>query len=129
MLVVALAIAAFCATALDEAVTSQALGAVRLAQQRAFLAAASGLNRATEQLRHSPAFAPMELAIEPPDRLTIEAYATVRSALPQGFSAGQFAEQHYELRSTGLSARGAHSVQVMGLRRLELAEPAAPVPP
>lgn len=120
VMVLILAVAAFCASALEEAVTDRALGNARLAQQRAFLASASGLNLATRELQLAPvAAASRNYPLRAPDRVNIEMRATLRNPLPMGFSAGRLVEQHYELRSTGQSQRNARSVQTQGFKRLE----------
>ena len=118
VLVLLLIVAAFSASALDEAVTNRALSTSRLAQQRAFLAAASGLNLAAAALRQDAAW-PQEYPLPSPDHVRVEMLRTLRNPLPPGYSSGRFAEQFYELHSTGRSTRGARSVQVQGLRRME----------
>ena len=128
VLVLMLIVAAFSASALDEAVTNRALSTSRLAQQRAFLAAASGLNLAAAALRHDAA-PPQEYPLPAPDHVRVEMRRTLRNPLPTGYSSGHFAEQFYELQSTGRSTRGARSVQVQGLRRVEPLESAAPIDP
>ena len=118
VLVLLLIVAAFSASALDEAVTNRALSTARLAQQRSFLAAASGLTLAADALQRDP-FWPQQYPLPAPDRVSVEMRRGLRRPLPQGYTIGRFAEQFYELRSTGRSARGAQSVQVQGLRRVE----------
>ena len=118
VLVLLLIVAAFSASALDEAMTNRALSTARLAQQRAFLAAASGLNLAAAALQRDTAW-PEEYPLPAPDHVRVEMRRTLRRPLPQGYTIGRFAEQFYELRSTGHSTRGAQSVQVQGLRRVE----------
>ena len=125
VLVLILAVAAFCASALEEAATDRALGNARLAQQRAFLASASGLNLAARELQQAPvAVASRDYALRTPDRVSVEIRATLRNPLPPGFSAGRFVEQHYELHSVGRSQRNARSAQTQGFKRVELADAA-----
>jgi Tfp pilus assembly protein PilX len=120
VLLVALVIAAFCAASLEEAVTNRTISNAHLAQHRAFNAAATGLQRAITDLQAGPvAVQSREYPLEAPDRVRVETRATQRNPLPSGFSAGRFSEQFYELTSTGRSVRGALSVQVQALRRLE----------
>jgi type II secretory pathway pseudopilin PulG len=126
VLVLLLIVAAFSASALDEAMTNRALSTSRLAQQRAFLAAASGLNLAAATLRQDNSL-PQEYPLPSPDQVQVEMRRTLRNPLPPGYSSGRFAEQFYELRSTGRSMRGARSVQVQGLRRVEPLDSAATV--
>jgi hypothetical protein len=128
VLVLLLIVAAFSASAFDEAVTNRALSSARLAQQRAFLAAASGLNLATATLQQDAAW-PQEYPLPPPDHVRVEMQRTLRNPLPPGYSNGHFAEQFYELRSTGRSTRGARSVQVQGLRLVEPLDSSAPADP
>ncbi|HYP79317.1 MAG TPA: hypothetical protein VEQ17_03455 [Steroidobacteraceae bacterium] len=118
VLVLLLIVAAFSASALDEAVTNRTLSTARLAQQRAFLAAASGLNLAAGALQRDTSW-PQEYPLPASDRVRVEMRRMLRRPLPQGYTIGRFAEQFYELRSTGRSTRGARSVQVQGLRRVE----------
>ena len=127
MLLVALVIAAFCASALEEAVTNRTLSNAHLAQHRAFNAAAAGLQLAIADLQSAPvAVRSREYPLPAPDHVRVETRAIQRNPLPSGFSAGRFSEQFYELTSTGKSVRGALSVQVQALRRLE---PDADPPP
>jgi hypothetical protein len=128
VLVLVLIVAAFSVSALDEAVTNRALSSARLAQQRAFHAASSGLTLAAAALRQDAAW-PQEYPLPDPDHVRVEMRRTQRNLLPPGYSAGYFVEQFYELRSTGRSMRGARSVQVQGLRRVEPLDPGAgPLP-
>lgn len=127
ILIVALLIAAFCAASLEEAVTNRAISNAHLAQRRAFNAAATGLQLAIADLQKaSVSVSSHDYALPSPDRVTVETRAIQRNPLPAGFSVGHFAEQVYELTSTGRSVRGAKSVQVQGLRRVE--PDAAPAP-
>jgi hypothetical protein len=128
VLVLILAVAAFCASALEQAVTDRALGNARLAQQRAFLAASSGINLAARELpHHPPGVLSRDYPLPPPDQVNVETRATVRNALPAGFSAGRFVEQHYEMRGVGRSLRNARSTQTQGFRRIELVEASLPM--
>jgi len=130
VLVLLLIVAAFSASALDEAVTNRALSTARLAQQRSFLAAASGLNLAAAALQRDTSW-PQEYPLPSPDRVRVEMRRTLRRPLPPGYTIGRFVEQFYELSSTGRSTRGAQSVQVQGLRRVEPldSDPAGGTPP
>jgi hypothetical protein len=128
VLVLLLIVAAFSASALDEALTNRAISTSRLAQQRAFLAAASGLNLAAAAIRQEAVW-PQEYPLPEPDHVRVELRRTLRNLLPPGYSSGLFAEQFYELRSTGRSMRGARSVQVQGLRSVEPLDPDAPTHP
>ena len=120
MLLVALVVAAFCAAALEEAVTNRTLSNAHLAHHRAFNAAATGLRLAIDDLQSAPvAVRSRGYPLQAPDRVHVETRATQRNPLPSGFSAGRFSEQFYEVTSTGKSVRGASSVQVQALRRLE----------
>jgi len=123
VLVLILIVAAFCASALDEAVTNRALAGARLAQQRAFLAASAGLQLAMADLPNdAPLITSREFPLASPvDHVRVETRRTLSNPLPAGFSAGRFVERYYELQSEGRSLRGARSVQAQGLRRIEAA--------
>jgi hypothetical protein len=123
VLVLILIVAAFCASALDEAVTNRALAGARLAQQRAFLAASSGLQLTIADLQKEvPVITPREFPLaSPADHVRVETRRTLSNPLPAGFSAGRFVEQYYELKSEGRSLRGARALQTQGLRRIEAA--------
>jgi hypothetical protein len=93
--------------------------------QRAFTAGEVGLAQVSAELARPGAPAPGPRRIRLPAHVTDGAETSVTEAaaipLPAGFSAGRIIERHYEVRSTGWSARGARVVQVEGLYRRELA--------
>jgi len=117
------AVAAFTASALDEAVTNRALAGARLAQQRAFNAASAGLNLAIAELRKG-SHSPLHTYELPGADAEVRVEEKSRVMMPAGYSAGRFVEQFYEIRSSGSSVRGARSVQVQGLKRVEAEDPA-----
>jgi hypothetical protein len=124
-LTLALLMGLLAAAALQDASLARTLATTRMLHQRAFAAGEIGLARMAAQLADPGA------ALPPPDRATLPAHATdgfetsvVEAAaitLPMGFSAGRVTERHFEVRSTGWSARGTRVVQVEGLYRRELA--------
>jgi hypothetical protein len=113
------------AAALQDASLARTLATTRMLHQRAFAAGEIGLARVASELARP------EAAVPAPGRISIPAHATdgadtsvlevATIALPPGYSAGRVIERHFEVRSTGWSARGTRVVQVEGLYRRQLA--------
>jgi hypothetical protein len=111
--------------ALQDASLARTLATTRMLHQRAFAAGEIGLARMAGELARP------ETALPAPAHFSIPAHATdgadtsvvetAAIALPTGYSAGRVIERHFEVRSTGWSARGARVVQVEGWSRRELA--------
>lgn len=109
------------AAALDETVTDRVLAGARLSQQRAFLAASSGLNVGLEAMENGTQ-APASITPALPARsgqVRVDIILTRENPVPAGFTAGRFIERSYEIRSAGQSTRQATSIQVQGIRRIE----------
>jgi hypothetical protein len=112
------------ATALQDANLARTLATTRMLHQRAFAAGEVGLAQVSAELARPGSPIPGPHRIRLPAHATDGAETGVTEAatpLPTGFSAGRIIERHYEVRSTGWSARGARVVQVEGLYRRELA--------
>ncbi|MEO8307823.1 MAG: hypothetical protein ABI616_07255 [Pseudomonadota bacterium] len=122
---IALLMGLLAVTALQDAGLARTLATTRLLHQRAFSAGEIGLARATAMLAVPGAAAPGPARFNLPAHVTDGVDTTVLEtaaiALPTGYSASRVIERHFEVRSTGWSARGARVVQVEGLYRHELA--------
>jgi hypothetical protein len=124
-LALALLMGLLAAAALQDASLARTLATTRMLHQRAFAAGEIGLARVASELARP------EAAVPAPGRISIPAHATdgadtsvlevATIALPPGYSAGRVIERHFEVRSTGWSARGIRVVQVEGLYRRQLA--------
>jgi hypothetical protein len=113
--------ALFAAHAATETGTAALLAAQRMLQQRAFEASESGVLAVVEQLRRGDAPAArqrLQSAGFPTDGATVDSAIISRRQLPNGFSAGRVLETHYEIHSTGRSARGSEAIVVQGVRQL-----------
>jgi Tfp pilus assembly protein PilX len=110
-------------SAVQDALTSRTLATTRLYHQRAFEMAELGAAGAMAELRTGamPSAMPRQMhpAPSPTDSAVVTVSSVATNSLPTGFSAGRFVGHHYEISSTGLSARNARVVQVQGLRRIE----------
>jgi hypothetical protein len=113
--------ALFAAHAATETGTTALLAAQRLLQQRAFEAGESGGIAVLNQLQAGvdpAALQHLQSAEFQTDAATVATTIISRQRLPAGFSAGRVWETHYEIHSTGRSARGAESIVVQGVRQL-----------
>jgi Tfp pilus assembly protein PilX len=99
------------------------LSGTRLFQQRAFVLADRGIEQALQDLEASGAPADYTRELHPagdaPGSVTVSLRATGTEALPAGFSAGKLVLRRYEIEGIGHAARGARSVQVQGVVRVE----------
>ncbi len=114
--------ALFAAHAATETGTTALLAAQRLLQQRAFEASESGIVAVLDQLRAGadPVMRQQLQSAEfQTDAATVTTTIISRQLLPDGYSAGRVRETHYEIHSTGRTARGAESVVVQGVRQLQ----------
>jgi hypothetical protein len=119
--------ALFAAHAATEAGTVSLLATQRLLQQRAFEAGESGLLAVERQLQtgFDPASRQhLQSADFPTDGAQVTTALVARQLLPLGYSAGRVTESHYEIQSSGQSARGTRVTVVQGVRQLR----AAPAP-
>jgi hypothetical protein len=126
-LALALLMGLLATAALQDASLARTLATTRMLHQRAFAAGEIGLARMATELAVPGA------AVPAPSRVSLPAHATdgfetsvveiAAIPLPKGYSAGRVMERHYEVRSTGWSARGARVVQVEGLFRRETVPP------
>lgn len=113
--------ALFAAHAATETGTAALLAAQRLLQQRAFEISESGVLAIVEQLQSGVdpmARQRFQSAEFPTDAATVASMLISRRHLPTGFSAGRVVETHYEIHSTGRSARGSEAIVVQGVRQL-----------
>lgn len=112
----------YTAATMQNTLFATVLSGTRIFQQRAFVLADLGIEQALRDLAAAapPADYTRELHPLPgtEDSVTLALRATGSEALPAGFSAGRLLAQHYEISSTGHSARGARSVQVQGVLRV-----------
>jgi hypothetical protein len=124
-LALALLMGLLATTALQDANLARTLATTRMLHQRAFAAGEVGLAQVSAELARPGAPIPGLRRIVLPAHATDGAETSVTEAaaipLPTGFSANRVIERHYEVHSTGWSARGARVVQVEGLYRRELA--------
>jgi Tfp pilus assembly protein PilX len=110
------------ANAMQSALTDRTLATTRQLHQQAFELAEMGAAMvvkdlqsgapATEQTRVLP------LPASPGTAATVSLHRTARHTMPEGFSAGKFEQQHWELTSVGRAARAAAVTQTQGLRRI-----------
>jgi hypothetical protein len=124
-LAIAMLMGLMAVAALQDAGLARTLATTRALHQRAFAAGEIGLARVAAELAIPDAPVPA------PSRFTLPAHATdgvetgvveiAAIPLPTGYSAGRVTERHFEVRSTGWSARGTRVVQVEGLYRRDLA--------
>jgi Tfp pilus assembly protein PilX len=123
----ALLMALLAASALQDAGLARSLATTRLLHQRAFAAGEIGLAQVATELAPpgAPVPAPRRstLAAHPTDSVETAVVETLADTLPNGHSAGRIVERHFEVRSTGWSARNTRVVQVEGLRRRDLVPP------
>jgi hypothetical protein len=100
------------------------LATQRQLHQHAFEAAESGAVAAMEQLASGVA-APLDVRVDGviAASATVASALTSRVALSEGFSSGRVAEVHYEIRSTGHSARNSNVTVVQGVRQLQAVPP------
>jgi len=113
--------ALFAAHAATETGTTALLAAQRLLQQRAFEVSESGVLAIFEQLRRGvdpAATQQLRSVLFPTDAATVTSAVVSRRYLPNGFSAGRVWETHYQIHSTGRSARGSEVIVVQGVRQL-----------
>lgn len=112
----------YTAATLQGALFGRVLASTRVFQQRAFVLADLGIERALRDLASSPAPADFTRVLNPiagsADSTTVELRVTGDEALPAGFSTGRFTMRRYEITSTGSAPRGARSVQVQGATRV-----------
>jgi Tfp pilus assembly protein PilX len=115
---------------LQDAQFASVLSGTRVVQQRAFLLADLGLEHAMRDLAASAGPLEYMQQLHPlpgaHDDVTIQLRATGSQQLATGFSANRLVARHYQITSTGRSARGASSVQVQGVVRVEPLAGAAP---
>lgn len=118
----------YTAATLQDSLFGTVLAGTRVQQQRAFALADLGIEGALQELAATPA--PVDYSREsqsgPGMGVTVQLRATGTDALPAGFSAGRFANQRFEIRASGHAARGARSVQVQGVERVQPVTAAAP---
>lgn len=98
------------------------LSGTRVFQQRAFVLADRGIERAVKDLEASTLAADYTRELHPadaPGSVTVSLRATGSEAMPVGFSAGRLVLRRYEIEAIGHAARGARSVQVQGVARVE----------
>jgi hypothetical protein len=124
-LTLALLMGLLAAAALHDASLARTLATTRMLHQRAFAAGEIGLARMAAELAVSGAALPATSRLTLPAHVTDGFETSVAEAaaipLPMGFSSGRVIERHFEVRSTGWSARGTRVVQVEGMYRRELA--------
>jgi Tfp pilus assembly protein PilX len=131
VLILALLVGMLAASSAQDAQIGQLLSSTRTLQQRAFAVAELGLVAAQEAMRPGDsrtAASSQLLHPQTPDRAAISTRLIGTSALPQGFSAGRFVEQHHEAVSVGQSVRHAQITLVQGFS-LVVPVPAAAGPP
>lgn len=123
----ALITALLATSALIDAGLARSLATTRLFHQRAFAAGEIGLAGVAAELALPGAPLPdprrISLPGHPTDGVETAVSETLTNPLSNGFSAGRIIERHFEVHSTGWSARNTRVVQVEGLRRRELAGP------
>ncbi len=113
--------ALFAVHSITELGSTTLLATQRLLHQRAFEAGESGIVAVLDQLQSGAdpvARQQLRSAEFPTDAATVESTLIVRQSLPNGYSAGRVLETHYEIRSTGHSARSTDVTVVQGVRQL-----------
>lgn len=112
----------YTAATLQGSLFGRVLASTRVFQQRAFVLADLGIERALQDLAANPAPGDSTRVLHPiagsADSTTIVLRVAGEEALPAGFSTGRFILRRYEITSTGAAPRGARSVQVQGATRL-----------
>lgn len=101
------------------------LATQRQLHQRAFEVAESGIAAVLEQLASGAepaATQTLRSAATPSDSATVETRIIASLTPPGGSSTGPVDETHYEIRSTGHSARGSDVTVVQGVRQLRASE-------
>jgi Tfp pilus assembly protein PilX len=121
VLIVLLIAAVIAMQAAAESGSTAFLATQRQLHQRAFEAAERGIVAALEQLGSGTEPAPVQSLHS--DTIAGES-ATVQTSItarltPAGYSADRIVETHYEIRSTGQSARAARVSVVQGARQLQ----------
>lgn len=115
----------YTAATLRSSLFGTVLSGTRVFQQRAFVLADRGIEQAFQALQASTAPANYTRELHPAgdatDSVTLSLRTTGSEALPAGFSAGRLVLRRYEITATGHAARGARSVQVQGVTRVEMA--------
>lgn len=115
-------------SALHDALYGELLAGTRVLQQRAAALAQLGLQAGLARLGTLTAAGTTQLSFQPLAGIDDSVSVTLRhkgSMLPAGFSAGTFAQHHFEIESTGHAARGTRMTQVQGATRIMLASPDA----
>src|SRR5262245_30739337 len=130
MLALLAVIGLYTAATLQESLFGTVLAGTRVNQQRAFVLADRGIEAALQEMASTVAPADYTRDLQPlpgaDEHVTVVLRATGDDALPVDFSAGRFVLRRYEIRSDGHAARGARSVQVQGVARVQ---PLSPEPP
>lgn len=116
------------ASALHDALFGEQLAGSRLLHQRAAALAQLGLVDGMSRLGAMAEPAGFEYALRPLPASNDSVGVVVRhrgsSAMPQGFSGGRFAIHHFEVESTGLTARGVRMTHTQGAARVMAVAPA-----
>jgi Tfp pilus assembly protein PilX len=118
-----------CAGALHDALFGEQLAGSRLLHQRAAALAELGVQSGMARLAATDQSGAQSFALQPLPDSTDSVSVTLRNlgsaAMPGGFSVGRFATHHFEIESTGHTARGVRMTQVQGaVRMLPVAAPA-----
>lgn len=121
-------VALLSAGALHDALFGEQLATSRTLHQRAAALADFGVRDALQRLSGLATPGSQSYALQPlppsTDSVSVELRHVQAAALPQGSSAGRIELHHFEIRSTGHTARGIRMTEVQGAVR---AWPAAPL--
>lgn len=110
------------ASALHDALFGEQLAGSRLLHQRAAALAQLGVADGLARVGALESPSGLDYVLEPLPGSNDSVNVIVRhrgsSALPQGFSTGRFALHHFEVESTGLTARGTRMTHTQGATRI-----------
>lgn len=119
------------ASALHDALFGEQLAGSRLLHQRAAALAQLGVADGMARIGALESASGFAYALTPlpdsNDGVDVAVRHRGSSVLPQGFSGGRFTLEHFEIESTGLTARGTRMTHTQGASRILAAAP--PVTP
>lgn len=122
-----------CAGALHDALFGEQLAGSRQLHQRAAALAELGVHSGMAQLATTLPSAEHSFALQPlpdsTDRVSVTLRHLGSAAMPAGFSAGRFSSHHFQIESTGHTARSVRMTLVQGAVRVLPVVPAATAEP